>query len=126
MIVLDTCALIFLTLDRGKLSSEAKASIARTDHIIVSAISIWEIGWKHKNGKLKLPFPFLEYVAGIEQIHNIEIHAVDLATWLANLELDWEHRDPADRTIVATAHLLGCELITSDKKILDFYPLAVW
>ena len=126
MIVLDTSALIFLTIDRGKLSPEAKAAIVRADRVIVSAISIWEIGWKHKNGKLKLPIPFQEYVKGIEQIYTIEIHAVDLATWMANLELEWQHRDPADRTIVATARLLDCELVTSDKKILAFYPQAVW
>jgi len=126
MVVLDTCALIFLTIDREKLSSNAALHIALADRVIISSISIWEIGLKHKKGKLKLPLSFQDYVDDVKRISSLEFHAVNVPIWVRNIELDWEHRDPADRTIVATAQLLGCELITSDKKILDFYPLAVW
>ena len=52
--------------------------------------------------------------------------AVDTETWLANLELSWDHRDPADRTIVATAVVNDCPLVTSDRAMRDFYPCAVW
>ena len=126
MVVLDTCALIFLTVDRGKLSPNAVSHITRADRIIISSISIWEIGLKHKRGKLGLPMSFREWVDDVNCIFNFEFHAVDVSTWIRNIELDWDHKDPADRTIVATAQLLGCELITSDQRILDFYPKAVW
>ena len=43
-----------------------------------------------------------------------------------NLELDWDHKDPADRTIVATAMLLSSSLVTSDRMIKQFYAEAVW
>jgi PIN domain nuclease of toxin-antitoxin system len=51
---------------------------------------------------------------------------VDLETWLANQERNWEHKDPADRTIVATASVRGRPLIASDATILAFYEKAVW
>ena len=35
-------------------------------------------------------------------------------------ELEWQHGDPADRLIIATARELGCPLLTSDKKILAY------
>lgn len=46
--------------------------------------------------------------------------------WIANVELDREHRDLADRTIVALAQLAGARLVTSYRRILDFYSRAVW
>ena len=64
--------------------------------------------------------PMQEYVDRLQRIERLEILAVDVQTWLDNLELPWEHRDPADRTIVALATLLGCPLVTSDKLIAGF------
>jgi len=35
-------------------------------------------------------------------------------------ELTWEHADPSDRIIVATARRLGAAVVTADTAILDF------
>jgi len=126
MIVLDTPALIFWTLDQEKLSASATAVITEADDIIISSISIWEIGIKAKNGRLILPLSLREYLEKLKSVSLLSIRPVDEHIWLKNIELDWKHRDPADRTIVATASLLGCRLVTSDKKILDFYADAIW
>lgn len=37
----------------------------------------------------------------------VELVAVDTTAWLRSVSLDWDHRDPADRVIVATALLKG-------------------
>ncbi len=126
MIVLDTSALLYWTGAPDQLSSKARQRIDDAEHIIISSISIWEIGLKTAKGKLALTISLNEYVARLSKSDGIDIVSVDVDTWLANLALDWDHRDPADRTIVATAQLLDCELITSDQRILDFYPNAVW
>ena len=40
---------------------------------------------------------------------------------------DFMHKDPADRIIIATALNLGAELVTSNKKILNYtYVKSVW
>ena len=62
----------------------------------------------------------------LERIARVEILPVDTETWLANLELSWDHRDPADRTIVATAVVNDCPLVTSDRAMRNFYSSAVW
>jgi PIN domain nuclease of toxin-antitoxin system len=36
------------------------------------------------------------------------------------VDLAWEHPDPSDRIIVATARRLGASLVTADTAILDF------
>lgn len=56
----------------------------------------------------------------------VEVVDVDVQTWLDNVALDWRHRDPADRTIVALAKRRGAPLVTADAAIRDFYADTVW
>ena len=126
VIVLDTSALVFWTLNRDRLSRTAAQAISDADRIALSSISIWEIGIKVKKGQLSIPISIQEFTDKLEQIDRLDILLVDVQTWLKNLELDWDHRDPADRTIVATASLHACPLVTSDSTIRAFYSQAVW
>ncbi|MDE2726607.1 MAG: type II toxin-antitoxin system VapC family toxin [Gemmatimonadota bacterium] len=126
MVVLDTSSLVFWTLDPGRLSETAAQAIAQADRVGVSSISIWEIGIKVERGKLVLPLSGAEYLENLEQTNRVEILPVDLSTWIRNLQLDWNHHDPVDRTIVATASLHNCPLVTSDKALRSFYEKAVW
>ena len=112
MIIADTATLIFWTLDRERLSAPAARAIAQADKIGVSSISIWEIGIKVGKGKLDLPLSIREFTDRLAQVDRVEILPVDAATWITNLELDWNHRDPADRTMVATAILQACPLVS--------------
>jgi len=126
VIVLDTSALIFWTLDRERLSEAAMAAIADADRILVSSISIWEIGIKVSRGGLSIPLTVREFADRLIQVDRVELLPVDTAIWLKNIKLEWSHRDPADRTIVAVALLHACPLVTSDRAIREFYPEAIW
>ena len=96
------------------------------DRVAVSSISIWEIGIKVKRDRLRIPLSIADFTARLEQVDGIDLLPVDTATWLKNLDLDWDHRDPADRTIVATAALRNCPLVTSDATIRAYYTQAIW
>lgn len=126
MVVLDTSALLFWTLDRNRLSEAASGAISEADRVLVSSISIWEIGIKVARGGLSIPLSVREYSERLERIARVDVLPVDTGIWLANLELSWGHRDPADRTIVATAVVNDCPLVTSDRAMRGFYPRAVW
>lgn len=126
MIVLDTSALLFWTLDPDRLSERAARTILEADSIVISSISIWEIGLKVKRGKLQIPLSIDRYADRLQRLERLEIRDVDVLTWLQNLALRWEHRDPADRTVVATAQQLGCPLIASDREIASFYEKTIW
>ena len=126
MVVLDTSALLFWTLHRERLSEAASVAISEADRMLVSSISIWEIGIKVARGRLSIPLSVSEYAERLERIARVEVIPVDTETWLAGLELAWDHRDPADRTIVATAALNECPLVTSDRAMRNFYSRAVW
>ena len=94
--------------------------------MVVTSISIWEIGIKVKRGRLDIPISIEEYADRLDQLDKLDILPVDLRARLENLSLEWEHKDPIDRTLAATAQILNAPLITSDKQILQFYNNTIW
>ncbi len=126
MVLLDTSTLVFWTLDPERLTQTAEQAITNADRVCLSSISIWEIGIKVRKDKLVLPLSIRDFAENLERIDRVEVLPVDVRIWIGNLELDWDHRDPADRTIVATAKLHNCPLVTSDAIILNFYSRVIW
>lgn len=128
MVLLDTHALLWWTVDPDRLSSRARAACEAMEETggCASAISVWEIGVKLKRGQLELGTSLTDYVARLLRMEFFEILAVDTATWVENLALAWDHRDPADRTIVATAQLRGIPIVTKDTTIAGFYRPTIW
>ena len=125
-IVLDTSALLFWTLDPTQLSVAAATALDQSTEILVSSICLWEIALKHRRGQLELPLAPKLFAQELETTDRARILSVDWATWLESVSLDWEHRDPADRAIVALARIHGCGLVTSDEEMRRFYPRAIW
>ncbi len=123
--MLDTSALLFWTTEPNRLSRPASHAIQAADTLIVSSISIWEIGLKVVRGHLTIPTALRDYTQRLKAV-GVEIRSVDEECWLRNLELKWGHRDPADRTIVALAVLLDAPLVSSDAIIASFYPKTIW
>jgi len=126
MIVLDTSALLFWTLDPIQLSRKAMLEIEQAEKVVISSISVWEIALKIKRKKLTIPLTIKDYVERLERLETLEIFPVDTQIWLENVDLPWEHRDPADRTIVALATRFDCSLVSSDQAIAKFYSKTTW
>lgn len=126
MVVLDTSALLYWTLDPEKLSPRAVTLIGDADRLLVSSISIWEVAIKVKRERLGLPITVRDYLERLLEVDHLELVNVDPELWLASIALDWAHRDPADRVIVALARRHLCPLITSDQEMRAFYPEAMW
>ena len=128
-IVLDTCALIWWSLDPNKLSEAAKnacTEMERKKNGLVPSISIWEIAIKVKNKKLDLGVDLNQYVATLKKSDVVKILPVDEDVWLKSVNLEWIHRDPADRVVVALAEIAQAAIITSDQQITGFYSQVIW
>jgi PIN domain nuclease of toxin-antitoxin system len=123
--VLDTCALLWLTLESDSLSPKAHKAIAGADRLVVSAISVWEIGIKNSRKKLDLGTDYMDYVGRLSRISDVEILPVGHMLWERSSMLDWEHRDPADRVIVALATELGATLISDDAEMKEYFKRVV-
>ena len=128
-IVLDTCALIWWSLDPDRLSQAAKnvcEQMEQEKNGLVPSISIWEIAIKIKNKKLNLGVNLDKYVVSLKKSNVINIVPINEDLWVESVNLEWTHRDPADRIVVALASMNQASIITSDKKIRDFYPDVIW
>lgn len=129
MVVLDTCSLLWWTLQPERLSAKAARACERLPASPgwVSAISFWEIGIKNRKGQIKLPVSLEEFVTRVKRTGAVRIVPVDEMIWLRSLALKWKHPDPADRVVVATA--LACEapLLTKDAKMRRWHGVeTIW
>ena len=132
-IILDTCALIWWSLDPDKFSPKAKQACDQMEQLkngIVPSTAIWEIAIKVKNRKLDLGInldDYLDdYLVALQESDVIQIIPIDEKIWLESVKLKWEHRDPADRVVVAMAEQYQASVITADQKIADFYSSVIW
>ena len=128
-IVLDTCALIWWSLDPDKLSQTAKDTcmvMEKGKNGLVPSICIWEIAIKIKNNKLDLGVNLDKYVATLKKSDVVTIIPIDEDIWLKSVNLDWTHRDSADRVVVALADIEQAAIITSDREITSFYSQVIW
>ncbi|NCN87345.1 MAG: type II toxin-antitoxin system VapC family toxin [Candidatus Pacebacteria bacterium] len=131
MIVLDTHALIWWVNDSGELSEKAQQSIKKAqvnNAIYISAISIWEISMLVKKGRLKLTMDvetWIDKVLSLPMLNCVDIipKIAYKSVYLAN----FNHPDPADRMIIATALHKGMKLVTKDEKIQSYSNLeTIW
>ena len=131
MIVLDTNALIWWIDNPKKLPKKVSNLIKQEKAegaILISSISILEIYRLFKLGKLQLRDHIDSWLEKIEELPFVKFISVDnkIAAQSINL-LDFNHQDPADRIIIATAQRYGATLVTSDKRILDYPQVqTIW
>ncbi len=128
-IVLDTCALIWWSLDPDKLSpsaTDACNQMEKDKNGLVPSISIWEIAIKIKNNKLDLGVDLQKYVASLKKSDVVNIVPIDEDLWLESVKLEWTHRDPVDRIVIALAEMEQATIITADKEIRNFFSDVIW
>lgn len=128
MILLDTCTLLWLAIEQERLSLAARKGIAAAgEFAYVSAISAWEIAWKHRCRKLRLKIaPDAWWPLALEQ-HALRELPISAAIALRSASLPTLHRDPADRFLIATAQELNLTLLTPDPTIQQYPRLkTLW
>lgn len=126
--LLDTHALLWAITDPDRLGAEVRRTIAdRSNPLVVSAVSAWEIATKQRAGKLPqadvLVGAYSRHLdrLGVERLPVTEEHAL-----LAG-SLQWEHRDPFDRMIAAQAMLESMPIVTGDAVFAELPGVAtVW
>ena len=112
--LLDTCALLWLSLGGGKLSSEVCDQINNQPAVYVSSISGFEIGVKHRKGKLILPASPADWFKAVIDHHNLHTLPLNLEICIRSTQLPAIHSDPCDRFIIATAEIHKLKVITGD------------
>lgn len=90
-------------------------------NILLSVISVWELGVLEAKGRVRLQSPCDQWVR-----EALATPGLSLAPLTPEIALESNrlpglfHGDPADRVIVATARSLGARLLTRDRKMIEY------
>ncbi len=125
--LLDTNILIFLDLNRGRLSPKAKSEILDpANDLFLSVASIWEMQLKIARRKLTLTRPLPDVVADQCRVNGVRILAVTPAHIYALAGLAFHHNDPFDHMLIAQALHEGMTIITSDGEFAPYGVPLIW
>jgi PIN domain nuclease of toxin-antitoxin system len=124
-LLLDTHILLWLEAGDSRLRRSTRARIDDCwrggGSILISAVSAWEIGLLVDTGRIALDLSPSKWVGRAVARPGVEV--ADLTPEAAASAYDWvgfDHRDPADRLLIATAIDLECPLVTYDARIIAF------
>lgn len=120
MILLDTCALLWLAHDQTKISAVTLRAIDEAAVVYISAVSGFEIALKHRAGKLQLPVPPREWIGSILANHQIDIIGLDLEICIRAALLPPIHKDACDRFLIATALTRELPVVTADPRFASY------
>jgi PIN domain nuclease of toxin-antitoxin system len=119
-LILDTCALIWLTTDSRMLSFKTREVIDSATLVYVSPISAWEVSLKVARKKIQWSLPTQEWFFEAVAKHTLHVLPLSVELLVKANELPWHHSDPADRFIIAGAMLNGLTIVTRDRLFLDY------
>jgi len=125
MLLLDTCALIWLA-NGERMSGESIAAIeqaAINNGVLISPVSAWEIGLLAASKKAPVRFnpSAQQWFAtlldrpGVELVEFSPEAAIEASFLPGPL-----HGDPGDRLLIATARQLDVPLVTRDSRIIEY------
>ena len=127
-ILLDTHVWLWYLLGDERLSPRLRREIAKEkNELWLSPISLWESAMLAEAGRVKLfptPESWLE-----RQLRVLETREAPVTNDVALLSrrLGFNHADPADRFIVATAVAMNLKLATADARLQELpFVESVW
>jgi PIN domain nuclease of toxin-antitoxin system len=108
--------------ERLRPASVGKLDEARkSDGLLISAISVWEIGALSAKGRIQLSAPLRDWVDKALAAPGIRFAPLDAATAAESTLLPGKPQgDPADRFLIAAARVQGLTLATRDDGIIEY------
>ena len=123
-LLLDTCALIFLTQNvrLAVAAVQRLRAVSDGDGITyIAPISAWEIGMLTSHGRLQLLIRPERWFANLFEVPGVRLADISPELLIASSYLPGKPpKDPTDRIIAATARELGATLVTRDRALLRY------
>jgi PIN domain nuclease of toxin-antitoxin system len=128
LLLLDTHCWLWAQLGQtSRVSRQALSAIRKAEssgRLLVSVISIWELGMLERGGRISLPMDVRTWVReaftkpGLALTPLTPEIAIESSHLPGNL-----HGDPADRILAATARVLGATLLSKDQRLIEYARL---
>jgi PIN domain nuclease of toxin-antitoxin system len=100
--------------------------VRRDAGLLVSAISVWELGMQVAKGRVQLSAPLSIWVNRAVHAPGIQLVPLDGDIAVESTQLPGVlHADPADRFLIATARVLNASIATRDVQILEYGKLKL-
>jgi PIN domain nuclease of toxin-antitoxin system len=124
-LLLDTHVALWLDSGDDRLRASTRALIDDCwqdgGTILLSAVTAWEIALLVDTGRIDLDIPVEAWINRFLGRPGIEAVPLSYRAACRSYQLHHlEHRDPADRLLIATAIELACPLVTYDERIARF------
>ncbi|MDX6677033.1 MAG: hypothetical protein QOE31_1085 [Solirubrobacteraceae bacterium] len=122
-LLLDTHAAIWWLSDDPRLGAGAAAQLEDdSNHVLLSAVVVWEVAVKRSLGKLDTPDGFASRLlrAGVVALSVSIEHAAGVEL------LPHHHRDPFDRLLISQAIIEKATIVSSDDKLRAYDVPVLW
>lgn len=124
-LLLDTHIALWLDSGDDHLRSSTRALIEDCwrdgGTILLSAVTAWEIALLVDTRRIELELPVAAWIERFVSRPGVQSVPLDSRAAARSYQLhQLEHRDPADRLLIASAIDLDCPLVTYDERITRF------
>lgn len=129
-IICDTHVLLFWANEPDRLTAKARQVLDNNMNrgtLACSDMTLWEMALLHERGRILLP-PDVAIVRYMNAIINaLKLDVLSITPEIAAISCSelFDHHDPADRLIAATAIIHQAPLITADRKLSALPQLRV-
>lgn len=118
--LLDTHVWLWAAANSPKLKANVARQLSGPDSTLyLSPISIWEVAALGAKGRLGDLTADPLWFDDLLEWGPLSPAPLSFAVTREAAMLDWSHKDPADRFLVATARMLGLVLVTADERIIN-------
>jgi len=125
-LLLDTHSFLWFSENNSKLSKTAKLLIEDLDNdCFVSTASFWEIVIKISLKKLKIKLDFKQLLEETLN-HEFLILPIDFEHTVQIISMDFHHRDPFDRMLIAQAKVENLSIISIDEMFDRYDVNRLW
>jgi PIN domain nuclease of toxin-antitoxin system len=125
-LLLDTHTFIWYINGDAKLPAKVKKDITNIKNsCFISIASIWEIAIKQANGRLELKSGFESITAFLNE-NEIQILPIAFEHVQELLKLEYHHRDPFDRIIIAQSIVEHLTIATKDEHFENYNVALLW
>jgi PIN domain nuclease of toxin-antitoxin system len=126
-LLFDTHAFIWWDAEPAKLSRRVLHLCEdRSNSLILSVASVWEMQVKGQLGKLTLTAPLSELIEHQKNTNGFEILPITLPHIIQLSNLPLHHKDPFDRLLIAQAILEDALFLTNDPEVRLYPVKAIW
>ncbi len=126
-VLLDTSAFLWFISGSDLLSLNARnIMLDFNNDLVLSAVSLWEIAIKTSLGKLELLDSFDRLMPAQLEEHAIDVLPVELDHLSKVINLEFHHKDPFDRLIIAQGITGQIPVITSDVMFTKYPVEVIW